>query len=88
MADTNGMLDSAAGLRRLTLDAAHRAAGARFAPFAGRKLGDIADELGCRAVDVLCDASIEDRLDAVFETQQFQASLDALKELVDEATKG
>ncbi len=56
----------------------------RFAPFAGQKLGDIAAALGCRAVDVLCDASIADRFGAVFETQQFQASLDALKELVDD----
>lgn len=62
----------------------HRTATARFAPFAGRKLGEIAAELGGTAVDVLCDASIEDRLEAVFETQQFQASLDALKELVDD----
>ncbi len=35
MADTNGTLDAASGLLRLTLDAAHRAAGARFAPFGG-----------------------------------------------------
>ena len=56
----------------------------RFAPFAGQKLGDIAEALGCRPVDVLCEASIEDRFHAVFETQQFQASPEALKELVDE----
>ena len=56
----------------------------RFAPFVGMPLGEIADKLGCRVVDVLCDASIDDRLEAVFETQQFQASLEALKELVDE----
>ena len=62
----------------------HRTTSARFAPFVGRKLGDIADELGCRAVDVLCDVSIDDRCEALFETQQFQASLDALKELVDD----
>ena len=35
MAETNGTLDPARGLKRLTLDAAHRAAGARFAPFGG-----------------------------------------------------
>ena len=62
----------------------HRAASTRFAPHTGRALGDIAAELGCRAVDVLCDASLADRLTAVFETQQFQASPDALKELVDD----
>ena len=62
----------------------HRATSERFAPYTGMTLGAIADKLGCRAVDVLCDASIDERLEAVFETQQFQASLDALKELVDE----
>jgi len=62
----------------------HRASSTRFASFAGMRLGDIAEQLGCRAVDVLCDASIDDRLGAIFETQQFQASPDALKELVDE----
>lgn len=62
----------------------HRTDTPRFAAHTGRKLGEIADELGCRAVDVLCDASIESRLQAVFETQQFQASPDALKELVDD----
>lgn len=62
----------------------HRATSERFAPHIGRTLGDIAAEFGCRAVDVLCDASIEERLEAVFESQQFQASPDALKELVDE----
>jgi N-acyl-D-aspartate/D-glutamate deacylase len=62
----------------------HHATSTRFAPYTGMTLGAIADKLGCRAVDVLCDASIEERLEAVFETQQFQASLDALKELVDE----
>ena len=62
----------------------HRTTGPRFAPFVGRKLGDIAYELGCRAVDVLCDVSIDDRCDALFETQQFQASLERLKELIDD----
>src|SRR3954447_17038192 len=62
----------------------HRATSGRFAPHTGRALGDIATDLGCRAVDVLCDASIADRLAAVFETQQFQASPDALKELIDD----
>jgi len=33
---------------------------------------------------VLCDAAIDDGLEAVFETQQFQASLDGLKELIDD----
>ena len=62
----------------------HHADGARFSPFVGRSLGDIAAELGCRPVDVLCDASIETNLGAVFESQQFQSSPEALKELVDE----
>jgi N-acyl-D-amino-acid deacylase len=62
----------------------HRTASPRFAGFVGRKLGDIAAELGCRAVDVLCDVSIDDRCEALFETQQFQASPEALKELVDD----
>jgi N-acyl-D-aspartate/D-glutamate deacylase len=62
----------------------HRTASRRFERHTGRRLGEIADDLGCSAVDVLCDASIDDRLDAIFETQQFQASPDALKELVDE----
>jgi N-acyl-D-aspartate/D-glutamate deacylase len=62
----------------------HRATSAPFAPFVGRTLGDIAAARGTRAVDVLCDASIEDRLGAVFETQQFQAAPEALKELVDD----
>ena len=62
----------------------HRTTGARFAPFAGRRLGDIAAEVGGTAVDVLCDAAIDDGLEAVFQTQQFQASLDGLKELVDD----
>ena len=62
----------------------HHTDGARFAPHVGRTLGAIADELGCRPVDVLCDASIETRLGAVFESQQFQSSPEALKELVDE----
>ncbi len=62
----------------------HRATSERFAPYAGMTLGAIAAKLGVTPVDVLCDASIDDRLDAVFETQQFQASLDGLKELVDE----
>ncbi len=62
----------------------HRTASPRFEPYTGWRLGEIADKLGGSAVDVLCDASIDDRLEAVFETQQFQASPDALKELVDE----
>ena len=62
----------------------HAAASERFAPYVGMKLGEIAEKLGGRAVDVLCDVSIDDRLTAVFETQQFQTSLEALKELVDE----
>ena len=62
----------------------HRTHSPRFAAYVGARLGDIADKLGCSAVDVLCDASIDDRLEAVFETQQFQASPDALKELVDD----
>jgi N-acyl-D-amino-acid deacylase len=56
----------------------------RFAPFVGRRLGDIAAEVGGTAVDVLCDAAIDDGLEAVFRTQQFQASLEGLKELVDD----
>jgi N-acyl-D-aspartate/D-glutamate deacylase len=62
----------------------HRAASERFAGFAGMRLGEIAAKVGGTAVDVLCDASIDDRLEAVFETQQFQASPEALKELVDD----
>jgi len=62
----------------------HRADGTRFAAHAGRTLGDIAVDTGCRPVDVLCDASIESGLTALFESQQFQSSPEALKELVDE----
>ena len=62
----------------------HHTNAPRFAAHAGTRLGDIADKLGCSAVDVLCDVSIDDRLEAVFETQQFQASPAALKELVDD----
>jgi N-acyl-D-amino-acid deacylase len=62
----------------------HRTASERFGPHVGRKLGEIADDLGATAVDVLCDASIDDRLETIFETQQFQASPEALKELVDD----
>jgi N-acyl-D-amino-acid deacylase len=62
----------------------HRTNSPLFAAYVGARLGDIADKLGCTPVDVLCDASIDDRLEAVFETQQFQASPDALKELVDD----
>jgi N-acyl-D-amino-acid deacylase len=62
----------------------HRATSERFAAFAGMRLGEIADKLGCTAVDVLCDASIAESLGAVFETQQFQATPEALKELVDD----
>ncbi len=62
----------------------HRTASPRFAPYVGMRLGEIAEALGCRAVDVMCDVSIDDRCEAIFETQQFQASLEALKELVDD----
>jgi N-acyl-D-aspartate/D-glutamate deacylase len=62
----------------------HRTTAARFADFSGMPLGEIGDKLGCRAVDVMCDVSIDSRLEAVFSTQQFQASLDGLKELVDD----
>jgi N-acyl-D-aspartate/D-glutamate deacylase len=61
-----------------------RTGSARFAPFTGMRLGDIAATVGGSAVDVLCEASIDDCLEAVFETQQFQATLDGLKELVDD----
>ena len=62
----------------------HRTSHSRFAPFAGMRLADIGAALGCSAVDVLCDAAMEDDLDTVFATQQFQASLEGLKELVDD----
>lgn len=62
----------------------HRALGTRFEAHEGHTLGEIAEELGCRPVDVLCDASIESGLTAVFESQQFQSSPAALKELIDE----
>jgi N-acyl-D-aspartate/D-glutamate deacylase len=62
----------------------HRTDSERFGPYAGMPLGEIAEKLGCRAVDVMCDASIDDQLHAVFSTQQFQASLEGLKELVDD----
>jgi N-acyl-D-amino-acid deacylase len=62
----------------------HRTGSERFAPFAGMELGEIAVQIGGTAVDVLCDVAIDDDLHAVFETQQFQASLDGLKELVDD----
>jgi N-acyl-D-aspartate/D-glutamate deacylase len=62
----------------------HQTGSDRFAPYVGMRLGDIAAKLGCRAVDVMCDASIDDRLGTLFETQQFQASPAALKELVDD----
>jgi N-acyl-D-aspartate/D-glutamate deacylase len=61
-----------------------RTGSARFGPFVGMRLGDIAAKVGGTAVDVLCDASIDDGLESVFETQQFQATLAGLKELVDD----
>ena len=62
----------------------HRTAAPGFAAHSGRTLGEIAADRGCRAVDVMCDVAIADRLQAVFETQQFQTTLAGLKELVDE----
>ena len=60
------------------------AAGGAPASAEGRRLGDLAAERGVRPIDVLCDVAIDSDLTATFGTQQFQATLAGLKELVDD----
>lgn len=50
----------------------------------GRRLGDIAVDRGVGPVDVLCEAAAASDLSATYSTQQFQATLEGLKELVDD----
>lgn len=62
----------------------HRTTSTAFADYVGQSLGRIAQQRGVTAVDVLCDASIADSLDAVFESQQFQTTLEGIGELIDD----
>jgi N-acyl-D-amino-acid deacylase len=56
---------------------------AQFKPFADQRIGQIAETLGMHPVDVVCEMVAADGLRSVFETRQFDTTLEGLRELID-----
>jgi N-acyl-D-aspartate/D-glutamate deacylase len=51
--------------------------------YEGLRVSEIAEKTGKHPVDVVCDIVIEDGLRTIFETRQFDTTLDGVKELID-----
>jgi N-acyl-D-aspartate/D-glutamate deacylase len=51
--------------------------------YEGLRVSEIAEKTGKHPVDVVCDIVIEDNLRTIFETRQFDTTLDGVKELID-----
>ena len=61
----------------------HRTDAAAYKPFEGLRVGDVAEKLGKHPVDVVCDIVLADDLKTIFETRQFDATLEGIKNLID-----
>lgn len=61
----------------------HRTYTARYKEFERMRLGDIAAKLGQHVVDLVCDMVAADELRTVFQTRQFDTTLEGVKELID-----
>jgi N-acyl-D-aspartate/D-glutamate deacylase len=61
----------------------HRTYTAEYKEFERSKLGEIATKLGKHVVDVVCDLVAADELRTIFQTRQFDTTLEGVKELID-----
>jgi len=61
----------------------HRTFSDAWKPYEGLRISEIAGKTGRHAVDVVCDIVLADDLKTIFETRQFDTTLDGVKELLD-----
>ena len=61
----------------------HRSFSETNKAFEGMRLGEIAAQTGRHVIDVVCDIVVLDGLRTIFETRQFDTTLDGVKELLD-----
>jgi N-acyl-D-aspartate/D-glutamate deacylase len=78
----------AAPLKYMFIDAIddtilHQTHSAEYKQFERSRLGDIAAKLGKHVVDVVCDIVAADELRTIFQTRQFDTTLEGVKELID-----
>jgi len=78
----------AAPLKYMFIDAIddtilHKTFSAQYKEFERSRLGDIAGKLGKHVVDIVCDIVAADELRTVFQTRQFDTTLEGVKELID-----
>jgi N-acyl-D-amino-acid deacylase len=78
----------AAPLKYMFIDAIddtilHRTFASQYKEFERSRLGDIAAKLGKHLVDVVCDIVAADELRTIFQTRQFDTTLEGVKELID-----
>ena len=61
----------------------HRTYSEAYKAFEGMRVGDVAEKLGKHPVDLVCDIVVADNLKTIFETRQFDATLEGIKNLID-----
>ncbi len=61
----------------------HQTTTAEFKPFERKRIHEIAAAQGKHIVDVVCDLVLADTLKTVFQTRQFDTTLEGVKELID-----